>query len=378
MALSPRAVTAYIVASPVRAPVKHTVARRCVLALLGISLGCDRFPPPRSESPSLTATASVDVAQTFSLGADTSEAPGEVKFTAVSDSLLSIVDQPRRRISTFDFRGRLKWSVRYGAGEEASVVQPTSLVWHRDTLYVADVDARRGILALDINGALLWKNVIPFARPVTSVGRLSGRFVLATTSSDSLLASGAAPLVHVFDADGEKRASGCIADPVYMSAAKRGGMMSVFRAMTVVVAKEGVYCAQPLSRSIQLLDTTLALHRRISLEPFLRKRTPDARMSMDLISINRFRQTLTEVGELFLSPRFVHVRLVNYDSASAVDRYAIVRCSRDEAARCSSAATPGMVLAALNDDSVLVLMPRRSVAEPPSVSVFEYADRTVP
>ncbi|MCC6318309.1 MAG: hypothetical protein IT361_11525 [Gemmatimonadaceae bacterium] len=312
------------------------------------------------------------VVETIALGDDSSSSPTEVTLAAWSRGRLAIADKTRQSLFVYAQDGRLLWRLAHAHDPLLAPPRANALSWDADTLLVADVNAARGVWMFGPDGSLVRRVTLAFELPVTAVARHQGDLLVATTSSDSLLAAGEALLVHRFDQAGKLLASGCRADSLYVASVRRDGMMAIFRAMTAVSAAEGTYCTQPLSPVLRLLSDSLQVADEISLLPWMRAPGADVRGSMDLISISEFRKTASELQQTFLSPGYTHSLLARFDEALGGDRYMVVRCQRARPHACTAASSLRKVIGVISDDTVVALDARSTAIDPQRIALLTY------
>lgn len=337
-----------------------------IVWIAALGAGCSKDAPAPRAMPAALATE-----RTLSLGRDTSESPGDITYAAVGDAGIAIVDNASRQLYGYTTNGRLRWRVPFGGGIEGRVRQPNALSWFGDTLIVAEVDGNEGIWSIDERGIARKVARLEIETPVTSVQRVSDGYVVATTEADSMFEVDSALVVRYFDLQGQEQRRGCRADPRYGASVRARGMTAIFRSFAAVVSADEVFCKQPLSGEVIVMAPSLEERRRVPL-PGWRMRE-DARMSMDLLSINHFRAKTVEWTGLWRSGSTLTLAGATYDAALGRDRFAVLRCRDDGRAVCATAAGEERVLGVLGD-SVVTVVARQALGAPIVLRVSTIVD----
>lgn len=336
-----------------------------VIALLvALGAGCSKdAPAPRATSAALASE------RILSLGRDTSESPGDITYAAVGHTGIAIVDNASRQLYGYTTRGVLRWRVPFGGGVPGGVRRPNALSWFGDTLIVAEVDGSEGVWSVDDRGVV--RNVARLAieTPITSVERVADGYLVATTEADGMFEVDSALVVRYFDRRGQELRKGCRTDPRYGASVKAHGMTSIFRSFAVVASSNEVFCKQPLSGDLVVMAHSLEETRRVALPGW--RMGEDARMSMDLISINHFRASSVEWTGLWRAAAALTLAGATYDAAAGRDRFTVVKCLDDGRGACAAAPTDERVLGVLGD-SVVTVVARRSVGVPLELRVSTF------
>lgn len=328
--------------------------RRAVYVVCGgLVVGCK--PADSGDAAREGARASMIELARVPLGSSVVTSVTEVTYAAYDHERLAVIDRVARRTHVYDRRGNLLWRVGEGDGPP----RPNGLAWKADTLLLVDVSPASGVWVLDRTGRHVRTARISVSGTPTGVAAVDGRLFVATTGLDeAILADTAAVVYAMAESSGTVRA-GCPVHNVYRSSLRTSGMASIFRANGVLARPSGVLCWQPLAPFAWWLGADMRPTDSINLQEFV-PAPRHMRVSMDLISINKFREDIGEIIGVFTGPRFTHVVVASFDSVAGNDRYVVARCLHAGTHACQGYRSSVRPIGMVTDDTLMAIAPRRT------------------
>ncbi|MBX9928221.1 MAG: hypothetical protein K2X99_04835 [Gemmatimonadaceae bacterium] len=303
------------------------------------------------------AQLSATLAASVTLGTDSATTPRSVSRVELTRTAIFVLDGDPKAVRRFDRRGRQEFSRFAGRAPTAELKTPTGIAVVGDTVYVVDMDSRRGTFVIDPHGSLV--PAVPSSARATLMGVAATRGVLAMASigSDRAITGDSARFLSLMSRGGSHVASVCRPDPEYAASLARRGLFELYRATGVSALDGRFYCRQPISPIVQVFDNRGRELPSIRLAPPFYERGADAPQSMNQRAMDRFAATWTEHLDFFpTADGFLSV-YARFDAVNASRRYRFFRCwtSRASAPRCGVGETPSRPVGFLPPDSLLVI-----------------------
>lgn len=334
-----------------------SVARRwarmaCSLYASTATVGCSSSD--LRSRPDVEARATMVEHERIALGRDAATSVAEVSYASYARDRLAVVDRVARRTHVYDRGGNLLWQVR----EHDGPPRPNGLAWKHDSLLLVDVSATNGVWVLEMGRHV---RTVPLALSGTPTGiaAASGRLLVASTSSDEAVLAGEAASIFSVPDSGGALGSGCPVHGLYKESLQASGMASIFRANGVVARESTVLCWQPLAPFVWLVGPDMQSTDSIDLRSFV-PAPRHMRASMDLISINKFREQIGEITGVMMSQAFVHVVVASFDAIAGRDRYLVARCRSGASASCEGFNSETRPIGVVSDDTLLAVAHRQA------------------
>jgi hypothetical protein len=279
---------------------------------------------------------------------------GSAKLT---DSGIAVIDPASRRLRFYTRSGSSLASLKFDSG----IVRHTSPIGvqsHGDTLFIVDIDSRRGIIAYDMKGqrVLGIRQSIP---GVTAIVTLAGHRIVSSIPMEKDVVSRRAAVLWRVGADSILEQFGCVPDSLLRSSLQERTAYALFRFTGVSADEQRVYCRQALTPVIQIFraDGTPDgfLHRA---PPFYRRGPAPRESGLDDAARERFRATWTEHAAFFpMRSGFVSLYWT-YDANAKLDRRLLFACdSATGPTRCGIGELRGNPVDFLAPDTLVVAEP---------------------
>jgi hypothetical protein len=284
--------------------------------------------------------------------------PASVPRALIGTARIIVVDEASRTLVAFKRSGAPDVTIPIGSGEGSRLRSPIALSIGGDTIRVLDLDPARGIVTFDGEGHEIASSALGIPSSTVDFVAVGPNVLVATIAEDSVIAAGKGGIIWSVNPKGEARPLGCTADPIYQHSLERTGLFRMFRFFGVAVSGGRVFCRQPVTPVVHILDpTTRAIHLLRRAPPFYR-RAADRPETTNSVSVNQFRATWTEHMRFYPQKRgFVSV-YGSFDRATGRDIYQLFACdSSSGTARCGVSESPGMPLDLLLPDTLVVALP---------------------
>jgi hypothetical protein len=336
--------------------VSRSVQRaRAVLAVAGwagvlacsVGAGEPKHPPAGSSSFSYTAAEElrastydvmpqssmvplrVDHVGQISLGRSADETPTAVASVKLTDSAIVVLDPASRRVRFYTRSGVPIASIAFDSAGVVRHSSPVQVQSHGDTVFVVDIDPRRGIVAYDTKGRGLLKLAVPFGG-ITGVAALTGhRLVSVMARDEDVKARQAAVLwrLGTAGADSAPQRLGCVPDSLLRSSLEKRTAYELFRFVGVSADERRLFCRQALSPVVQILraDGTPdgMLHRA---PPFYRRGPAPSEKELEDAAMEQFRATWTEHAAFFVMRAGFVSLYGTYDPSVRLERHLLFAC----------------------------------------------------
>ena len=313
------------------------------------------------------AALHLDSLSEIELGADSTQFPVKVSSMHVTGNRVAIIDKVGRAVRMYDRSGRHLFSMATNRRAADQLLKPEVLRIHGDSLFVMDMNQKRGVAVVSPTGQVARVISLP---PNTSMSGLDiGDSIVAAASMlpDSDFELPGARLVTVSTTSGHPIARVCEPDPLYATSLKRNGFFSLFRAFGVRKFGNRIYCMQPISPSIQVFDLAGDSVGTIDVVPPFYRRGKDAPQSMNQLSINEFTSTFTENVDFFpFEHGFVSV-YTHFDRATSRRFFELFRCvlQNDNQYRCGMTQSALRPFTVIGGDTVATIIYGTRADSPP-------------
>jgi hypothetical protein len=305
--------------------------------------------------------------------------PLKVSRIAVQGNRVYVLDTRQRALFTFSRRGeRLR---RWPDSTAAGPGHPIAIASVAESLFVLELSRPHGIHVLNLQGEWLSERPRRTGTSTTDLASSLTALAVGLLAPDSQLTQGTGRFIGLVGSAGDVIARGCQAHPAYAASLKRRGMLQLFRSIGVTADAGAIYCRQPVTPVVQVLDSTGRIVRvvRWTLPDY---RAPsDAAESMNPRSIERFRSTWLE--HMVFHPRpsgFLSV-YATFDPVQGRDRYIVLACDSTAATlNCGRAESSYNPLAFLPPDTLVLSLPADSAHPLPRLlfTVMQRSGRQAP
>lgn len=293
--------------------------------------------------------------RSIDLARDSANVPSRVNAVVFHGSRVYVLDAQARKIRGYDRTGRSLFSVGKWGRRDGEMNDPIALAFVRDTLLLLDVTHFPSLSAFDTAGNYI-ETRIPeyYDGGTTAFDMLGDTLYVATLHGDT---SARNPyLVRALDHDGRIIARGCRVDPEFISSSVRSGQLGSYGFVSVAAADGRIYCTQPISPIVQVLNSSGRLVEAIKLAPPFYVAPRDTALTLNEQARRAFESTFTaHIGVYARRRGFVSV-YYRYDSVHERDEYRLFACDHAPRrwARCATVISPGAPLGILQPDTLIV------------------------
>lgn len=309
---------------------------------------------------------------TVRLGNSAANTPVAVDRVKLSPNRIYVLDEAGGAVRAYDRRGTPIFTLSTGRSGARQLDTPAGMALRGDTLLLVDIDPRSGLSVVDSSGVILRQVPLEVGSTTVGVAPAGERTAVATIVSSADVISGRGRFIHVVNDSGVSVASGCTPDALYAASVRRGGLFAMFR-FTGVTASDGrLYCRQPVTPVIQVLDSRGELVNVIRTAPPFYRRGTDVPQSSNQVVVERFRSTWWEHQYFFpLRGGFVSV-YSKYDTSAADSRNRLFGCtSLGTPGDCFVADAPGAPLDLIAPDTLVVSRPLSRVGGIQELAIYE-------
>lgn len=305
------------------------------------------------------------------LGRSSTEFPAAIGSLKMTDSTLLVIDPAARRLRFYDRRGTATATVSFDSAGTIRHTAPAQAATLGDTLFVVDMDMRRGVVTYDGRGHRLAK--IPVSVPgATDLAAIKGQRVISTMPNEDVVANGEGAVLWNLAPNGRAEPFGCVPDAWLRSSMKNKTAYAVFRFTGVAAANGRFYCRQALSPVVQIVGADGTAQGAVRRAPAFYKRGPGvSQRGLDEAGMEQFRSTWTEHGRFFPRPSgFVSLYMM-LDKQAKTDRQFVFAC--DSAAgptRCGTGELKGRPLDFRAPDTLVVAEPDGSAQAAPQIGLY--------
>jgi len=309
--------------------------------------------PPYEVTPaSEVVPLKTEMLRSIPLGTNARETPIGVSRVWMTGDRIAVLDEAGRTIRGYNRGGTALFSSAFGRGTGVDVREPVALAMRSDTTFILDLDGR--IAALSADGRQT--NVMRTGLPSSTVDYVpdGDGFLIATIAKDSAIASGSAAIVWRVTRDARREVVGCHPDDLYRTSIGHKGMFQAFRFFGVSASKDLVYCRQPLTPLVQIVDTRTKATQYLRRAPPFYRRPSDIPETMNQARVNDLRAQWTEHARFIPLPSGFVSFYTTFDGKDGRDRYLMFMCdSTSGATRCGTAEVPQPPLAFLAPDTLV-------------------------
>ena len=252
----------------------------------------------------------------------------------VHDGDYYIVDEMAKAVHVFDSKGRHLRRLG-GEGKGPGEFQtPMAVGFHEDGVLVLDPSIARPLSVFGFDGAFVENR--PLDTPNAAVD-----FVVA---GNRIAAMGGLAIpdpgkqgwnaLGVFDMQGKRIGSGCIADPRYVESRRRDGRIARFEWGTVSERDGWIYCTQGISPVVQVMDSLGRPVEQIRTAPPFYAPPVDGEPTMDRKHIFEFLGSFTAMREIYPVDGGHVAVFSRFDPAKNSLRYHLFVCETGRDQRC--------------------------------------------
>lgn len=302
-----------------------------------------------------TRTLALRRVWSIDLAKDSANVPSRVNAVAFHGSRLYVLDASARKIRGYDRTGRSLFAVGKWGRRDGEMNDPIALAFVRDTLLLLDVSHFTSLSAFDTAGNYVGPRIPEYYDGgTTAFDVLGDTFYVGTLPSDT---SARNPyVVRGLGHDGRIIARGCRVDPAYASSVRRNGQLSAYGFVSVAAADGRIYCTQPITPIVQVLNSSGRLVETIKIAPPFYVAPRDTAFTMNERARRAFESTFTShIGIYATRHGFVSV-YYRYDNLQERDEYRLFACDRTprRQSRCATVISPGAPLGLIEPDTLIV------------------------
>lgn len=303
------------------------------------------------------------------LGASHGETPIGLSRVSVSDSRITVLDEAGRTIRGYTRSGRLLFTTGFGRQSGLDLREPVAVAVQSDTTLVLDLDGNIAVLNALGHQTKLTRTRLPSSTVDYVIN--ADTFIIATITKDSAIASGSAAILWRVLPDGGHEILGCHPDKLYSASITQKGMFQAFRFFGVSAVEQFVYCRQPLTPLVQIVDTRTKSTRYLRRAPPFYKRPADIPETTNQARVDDLRSRWTEHARFIPLPSGFVSFYTTFDKKNGRDRYLIFMCdSASRRAQCGTANLEDQPLDFLPPDTLLVANSKTSPPALKALSVY--------
>jgi hypothetical protein len=295
------------------------------------------------------------------LGNSPADSPAAIGSVRVTDSAVVVIDPASRRLRFFSRAGALRAAVPFDSAGLTRHTAPTQVESLGDTVFVVDLDMRRGIVAYDVRGRRVTRISTPLPA-TTDVAPIGEQRIVSVMPKEEDVTGRRAAVLWRLAANGATAPLGCIPDSLLRSSMQKRTSYSTYRFTGVATDGRRLYCRQALSPVIQifLADGTPdgMLHRA---PPFYRRGPGVSLRGLDDAGMEAFRATWTEHGRFFPMPSGFVSLYGTFDPKARLDRQLLFACdSSAGSTKCGVSELKGNPMDFRAPDTLIVAEPAES------------------
>lgn len=337
----------------------------------------DQSPPPAEWSftrvdSAATGTISFVPSREVQLGEGKAASSANISRVIATGEGFFVIEGGAPAVVHYDRKGRHRFTIAIAPGKAGKLKTPRALAYRGDTLFVLDLDYRRGIAMFDGVGAHIGTIDLQVGSSAFDLSASPTSLAIATIAQDAEIRDGAATMLWFVSAGRAVRDGKCAPDPIYQRSLEQRGFFELFRAVGVSSFGGRTYCRQPVSPVVQVFSDDGAPMESIRLAPPFYVRGPDAPQSMNQLMVDRFSATWTEHRNFFpFQDGFVSV-YSNFDTLTSTRRYRLFRCAGVSGPdpRCAVGSITDVPLDFLAPDTLLVLRATEDPLAPPRLALL--------
>lgn len=291
------------------------------------------------------------------LGRVTLQAPDTLSVHRVGDvhvtpQAIYIVDEGAKRVLAFAPDGRLRGLIGRSGLDDDAYEDPYRVAVRHDSVFVLDLGRFSHVPVYRPDGSHLggvdWTNErMPTDLRLTADGML----VTTTVASDG---STGPEYLHIVGPGGITRATGCRVNPRVLSSDRRGGMLGALTFTSVSALGDRIYCAQPTTPVVFVVDTAGRPLPPIRLAPPFYVPPRDMPLTTNTRRALGFTGSFTTHAGFEPTPHGFISTYSRYDTTAQQHRYSLFACdSAGGPRRCGVLPLGARVLRVATPDTVI-------------------------